>query len=444
MGNRRLNFFLTTLILFTLFTSSCFLYYSFPNDGTYMFVSDFASYANGLNQKLKCLDGREEVVKKAELPIINADEYEGENDTVKLQAAFDNVPQGGAIVLLSSRVWIAAGLRVKSNTYVMGMAGSILKRPENFLVPFITLINVSNFAIFNLIFDGRSLEKAYGLAIIDCQNFTIQSNTFYNFRESAIKITSINGTSYSFAISDNSFLNCQNVPIHVFGIPARRAIRNFIISNNTLVNGTRNGKIGIAFSANGIICNNKIFNCEHGIATRNVSNVTIINNRIENITNYGIYLGTQVGDHGTDDIKIMNNSICNTRIGISRYYGSYPLTNVIVANNQFVGNRELDILADFPATFINNTITDTAKLKIKDSAVLFLETKTISGKLVLPGDLNDDLKINIKDIIIIAISLGSKKGHAHWDERADIISDGKVDVKDLSFVAKNFGLIITK
>lgn len=395
--------------------------------------------------KLRCSSVLEKIIGEAELPVINADEYDGENDTVKLQAALNDVPEEGAIVLISPRVWIAAGLWAKSNTILTGMNGSILKRPENVINPFITFLNVSNFAVLNLTFEGGDTENAYGLMIIDSQKFTIQNNKFYNFKESAVKIiTSMNGNSSEFAISDNSFFNCQNVPIHVFGVPSRRTIRIFLVSNNTLINGTENGKIGIAFSADGIIENNKIIGYEHGIATRNVSNITITNNYIVNITNYGIYLGTQIGDHGTDNVKIENNSIKNASIGICRYYGSYPLTNIRVAGNKFIQNRELDILADFPALFLNNIITEAAKLKIMDPAAVFLETKTISGQLVVPGDLNDDLKINIRDVTLVAISFGSKEGYTNWNERADIINDGKIDMKDVSFVAKNFGLITSK
>lgn len=391
--------------------------------------------------KLECSSVPEKIIKEAGLRVINADEYEGENDTVKLQAALNDVPEEGAIVLISSRVWTAAGLKAKSNTILIGTDGSVLKRPENVAASFITFASVSNFAVLNLTFESGNVENGYGLMIIDSQNFTIQNNTFRDFEESAIKvILSVNGTSCNFTISNNSFFNCQNVPIHIFGIPSRRAIRNFLISNNTLVNGTKNGKIGVAFSANGIISNNKIIDCEHGIATRNITNMTITSNYIVNITNYGIYLGTQIGDYGTDNVKIENNSICNARIGICRYYGSYPLTNIRITNNQFIKNRELDILADFPGLFTNNTITSAAKLKIKDPAAVFLETKTIFGQFVLPGDLNEDLKINIKDITLVATSFGSSAGCTNWNEKADIISDGKIDMKDLSFVAKNFGL----
>ena len=375
------------------------------------------------------------------LPVINVSEYEGENDTVKIQAALNDVPEGGAIVFIPSGVWVAAGLQAKSHTFIVGAEGAIIRRPENVTEPFLTFANISDFAVLNLTFEGENIENAYGIEVIDSRNFTIQNNTFYNHTKSAVKVTlSLNGTSSNFTISNNLFLNCQNVPIFIFGIPSRRAIRNFCILNNTLINGTKNGKIGIAFSANGTIENNKIINCQYGIATRCVSNLTIRKNYVENITDYGIYLGTQVGDPGTDNVKIIENEIRHSRIGICRYYGSYPLVNIQVINNLFVNSSQYDILADFPGTFINNTITDASKLKIENLATLFIGTRTVSGQIILPGDINHDLKINIIDVALVAISFGSSKGNPNWNEAADIIQDGEINIKDISYLAKNFGI----
>jgi len=378
----------------------------------------------------------------ANLPIINASEYEGENDTERLQAALDDVPEGGAIVFISSGVWKAAGLRAKSNTIILGSNGTVIERPENTTKPFINFTDASNFAVINVTFNGKNIENAMGIIIMDCQNFMIKSNVFINIAKTAVKvIVTLNGTSSYFTIEDNIFLNCQIVPIHLFGIPSRRAITDFLIKNNILKNGTRNGKIGIAFSANGLVAKNKVINCENGIATRCITNITIAENEIVNVTDYGIYLGTQIGDRGTNSVRIKGNEIRNGRIGISRRYGGYPVENVEVINNVFINNREYDIIADFPGLFINNTITNAAKLKITDPSSEFFGTRTISGQLVIPGDINLDYKIDIIDISFLARLFGSTENSPNWNETADIISDGQIDIKDVSFVAKNFGFM---
>ena len=434
-----------SILIFIILTTSLFTVYIFYSNsreydetksskhaGDERHIANAATYEGSLSLK-SIWDGG--------LPILNVSEYEGENDTMKIQAALNDVPEGGAIVFIPSGVWVAAGLQAKSHTFIVGAEGAIIRRPENVTEPFLTFANVSDFAVLNLTFEGKGIENAYGIEVIDSRNFTIQNNTFYNHTKSAVKVTlSLNGTSSNFTISNNLFLNCQNVPIFIFGIPSRRAIRDFCILNNTLINGTKNGKIGIAFSANGTIENNKIINCQYGIATRCVSNLTIRKNYVENITDYGIYLGTQVGDPGTDNVKIIENEIRHSRIGICRYYGSYPLVNIQVINNLFVNSSQYDILADFPGTFINNTITDASKLKIENLATLFIGTRTVLGQIILPGDINHDLKINIIDVALVAISFGSSEGNPNWNEAADVIQDGEINIKDISYLAKNFGI----
>ena len=400
----------------------------------------FQLHANSFSrQKLSCLMLKGGI---EELPVINASNYDGENDTERLQAALDDVPSEGAIVYIPSGVWIAAGLRVKSNTIILGENGTIIVKPENFTIPFIIFENISNFALLNITFEGENIPDGLGVLILNCQNFLIQNNVFLNIQKNALKVTvTITTFSQNFVIANNSFINCQNAPLLIFGNPSRRAILNFEIKNNIIINGTKNGKIGMAFCASGEIENNKVINCQHGIATRCVSNITITRNHIENIADYGIYLGTQIGDQGTDRVKIEKNEIYCGRIGIARYYGDYPISDIDVIDNIFLNNSQYDILADFPANFMNNTITDATKLKIIEPSSNFIGTRSISGYPILPGDLNLDYKIDIIDITLVVKFFGSMEGSPNWYEKADIISDGKIDIVDISYVVQYFGVI---
>lgn len=54
-------------------------------------------------------------------------------------------------------------------------------------------------------------------------------------------------------------------------------------------------------------------------------------------------------------------------------------------------------------------------------------------------DLNGDGKIDIKDISIVARAFGTRPGDPYWNPIADINGDGKVDIKDVSAVAKHYG-----
>jgi len=58
-----------------------------------------------------------------------------------------------------------------------------------------------------------------------------------------------------------------------------------------------------------------------------------------------------------------------------------------------------------------------------------------------PGDLQTPYrKIDIKDVSYVARRFGLSPSNPLWDPNADINNDGKVDIKDISIVAKYFGL----
>lgn len=369
--------------------------------------------------------------------VINASQYTGETDTERLQKALDDVPPEGAVVFVSKGVWLACNLTAKSKTIIMGTNGTIIKHPNDTKAPFITFENRSNFAIINMTFDGQSVPEATGILISRSRQFQIINNTFVNVKRNAIRVSE---NCENFTIENNMFSNCDKATVCIFGSPGSRNIRSFTINNNILINGSNNGKIGLAFAENGTLINNVIVNGEYGIGTRCVSNILIKGNSIENCSSYGVYLGTQLGDPGSNNIEIEKNNIANCKVGISRYYGSYSIYNVSLRNNCFVFNQLWDIYADFPATFINNTITSAEKLKIVNSAVKFLGNKDTDGQPVLPADVNDDGKIDMWDIGIVARLYGASKEKENWDSRADVVEDCVIDMKDLAFIAAHYGV----
>lgn len=56
-----------------------------------------------------------------------------------------------------------------------------------------------------------------------------------------------------------------------------------------------------------------------------------------------------------------------------------------------------------------------------------------------PYDLNEDGKVDVKDIVIVAAAFGTYPGHPSWNERADVNQDGQVDIRDIALVAAHFG-----
>jgi len=54
-------------------------------------------------------------------------------------------------------------------------------------------------------------------------------------------------------------------------------------------------------------------------------------------------------------------------------------------------------------------------------------------------DLNEDDKVDIKDIATAALAFGSNPSHPRWNPIADINKDDKVDIRDIALIARNFG-----
>ncbi len=54
----------------------------------------------------------------------------------------------------------------------------------------------------------------------------------------------------------------------------------------------------------------------------------------------------------------------------------------------------------------------------------------------VPGDVNSDGKVDCADIAIVQAAFGKKTGQPGWDARADVVPDGVIDVRDLSYVSQ--------
>jgi hypothetical protein len=61
--------------------------------------------------------------------------------------------------------------------------------------------------------------------------------------------------------------------------------------------------------------------------------------------------------------------------------------------------------------------------------------------VALIADLNNDYKVDVKDVSIAAKAFGTMPGDSKWNPIADLNKDNKVDMKDISIVAKAFGAV---
>jgi len=60
-------------------------------------------------------------------------------------------------------------------------------------------------------------------------------------------------------------------------------------------------------------------------------------------------------------------------------------------------------------------------------------------KVRIPGDINGDGKVDLKDAYIVAKAFGECEGRPRWNPLADLNEDGKADLKDYYIVSKNYG-----
>ena len=59
--------------------------------------------------------------------------------------------------------------------------------------------------------------------------------------------------------------------------------------------------------------------------------------------------------------------------------------------------------------------------------------------VTIPGDVNGDFKVDMKDIALVARAFGSTIGSTNWNANADINGDGTVNMKDVALAARHFG-----
>jgi hypothetical protein len=102
--------------------------------------------------------------------------------------------------------------------------------------------------------------------------------------------------------------------------------------------------------------------------------------------------------------------------------------------------------ANFNVTFTDRNYTDTLKLEAvqgnlaAESITLFSNTPAIL-QLSTPvtGDINSDGIVDMKDISYVARRFLCLPSDPLWDSNADINGDGKIDMKDIAVPAKHFG-----
>jgi subtilase family serine protease len=136
----------------------------------------------------------------------------------------------------------------------------------------------------------------------------------------------------------------------------------------------------------------------------------------------------------------MNNSV--VFIGKSTCFNaseSYDSDGNIVAYAWDFGDGNITTV-DSPIVHHNYTKpgTYTVTLNVTDNKGSW-NIATVNVQVILLGDLNDDGKVNIIDIAIVAKAFGKKHGDPDWNPSADLNNDKVINIVDIAIVAREFG-----
>ncbi len=225
------------------------------------------------------------------------------------------------------------------------------------------------------------------------------------------------------------------------------SVDNSISGNN--VTDTYEG-IRLDRSGGNNISENNLANNVYGVDVGSSSHVSISRNNITN-NHEGIVLGLR--SYGT----VSENNIKNNLRGIV-LGGSYSE----IYHNNFINNTR-QVISDLPGYtehwdngcegnyWSDYNGTDANGDGIGDTPYVIdaynQDKYPLMNPYWNPADINHDLKVDMEDLAIAAESYGSFTGYAGWNPHADITGppgangppDGKVDIRDVAFIAKNLG-----
>jgi len=117
---------------------------------------------------------------------------------------------------------------------------------------------------------------------------------------------------------------------------------------------------------------------------------------------------TEVGDYDGDDIPDL--MVKFNRTAVSEY---------ILSKGIMTGNVTLTIIGQL------------------NDGTLFQGSDII--RVRMPGDINIDGKVDLKDVYAVAKAFGSYSEHPRWNYIADENEDNKIDMRDIYLVLTNFG-----
>jgi len=236
-------------------------------------------------------------------------------------------------------------------------------------------------------------------------------------------------------VSDNIILN------NGYGISGHYDCVNVIICDNIITSNNFTG-IEMLFS-HCIISNNLISDNGKGEFQEYSAGIQIwigVNSKVIYCVNNTIF-GNTIKNHRTgiwaiqyseENLFFHNNFINNTRqvygvVSNNTWDDGYPSGGNFWSDGMHLDTNG-DGIVDTPYIIdANNT----------DRYPLMSPYWYWSNPLI--GDFNREMRVDMKDIAIIASAFGSYPTHPRWNLICDLNNDNKIDLKDIGTVAKNFG-----
>jgi len=137
----------------------------------------------------------------------------------------------------------------------------------------------------------------------------------------------------------------------------------------------------------------------------------------------------------------------NVNVSSIRLNGTIPVAfSAPVAIGDYDNDGIPDLMVRFDRTAVsgyilskgvkygNVTLTVTGQL---NDGTEFMGSNVI--KVRMPGDVNCDGRVDVTDVMLMAMAMCSYPGHPRWNPMADVNEDGKVNLTDFFIVCLNFG-----
>jgi thermitase len=87
----------------------------------------------------------------------------------------------------------------------------------------------------------------------------------------------------------------------------------------------------------------------------------------------------------------------------------------------------------------NYTLAAIADVPVESDLTNNIMEASITIRIRIFGDINDDGRVDITDVSLVAKAFGSNPTRGRWNPICDLNGDGRVDIQDVAMVARNFG-----